>query len=89
MLPTEFLPKAKVAAQKAIEIDETLTEAHTALGVTMFWYDWNWNEAENQYKRALELNPNSADTHLYLRAFTFKHGTARRSARRNKTRQRT
>ena len=65
MLPTEFLPKAKVAAQKAIEIDETLAEGHTALGVTMFWYDWNWNESENQYKRALELNPNSADTHLY------------------------
>ena len=79
MLPTEFLPKAKVAAQKAIEIDETLTEAHTALGVTMFWYDWNWNEAENQYKRALELNPNSADTHLYyahLLSNTGRHADA-------------
>lgn len=64
MLPTEFLPKAKVAAQKGIEIDETLAEAHTSLAITIFWYDWNWNEAENQYKRALELNPNS-DTHLF------------------------
>src|SRR6201988_206261 len=63
--PTEFLPKAKVAAQKAIEIDETLAEAHTTLAVTIFWYDWNWKEAENQYKRALELNPNGADTHLF------------------------
>jgi serine/threonine-protein kinase len=65
MPPNEFLPKAKVAAQKGIEIDESLAEAHTALAITIFWYDWNWNEAENQYKRALELNPNSADTHLF------------------------
>ena len=79
MLPSEFLPKAKAAAQKGIEIDETLPEAHTALGVTMFWYDWNWNEAENQYKRALELNPNSADTHLFyahLLSNTGRHGEA-------------
>jgi serine/threonine-protein kinase len=76
LLPTEFLPKAKVAAQKAIEIDETLDEAHTALGVTMFWYDWNWNEAENQYKRALELNPNGADTHLYYAQLLSNTGRA-------------
>jgi tetratricopeptide (TPR) repeat protein len=31
----------------------------------MFWYDWNWNEAENQFKRALELDPNSAEAHLF------------------------
>ena len=65
MAPNDFLPKAKLAAQKAIELDETLPEAHAALGIALFWYDWNWNEAENQYKRALELNPNSADTHLF------------------------
>lgn len=65
MTPTEFLPKARNAAQNAINIDDALAEAHTALGVTIFWYDWNWSEAENQYKRALELNPNSADTHLF------------------------
>src|SRR6185436_6966296 len=41
MLPTEFLPKSKLAAQKAIDIDDGLAEAHTALGMTMFWYDWN------------------------------------------------
>jgi adenylate cyclase len=63
MPPTEFLPKAKAAAQKAIEIDETLAEAHALLGYIIFWYDWNWNEAEKQYKRALELNPNSAESH--------------------------
>ena len=63
--PKEFLSKAKAAVQKALEIDDTLAEAHAVLGFTIFWYEWNWNEAENQFKRALELNPNSANTHLY------------------------
>lgn len=79
MTPTEFLPKGKAAAQKAIEIDDALAEAHTALGACIFWYDWNWNEAENQYKRALDLNPNSADTHLFyahLLSNTGRHGEA-------------
>jgi len=65
MNPKEFLPKSKAAAQKAINIDDGLAESHTALGISMFWYDWNWNEAENQFKRALELDPNSAEAHLY------------------------
>ena len=51
--PEEFMPRAKAAAQKALEIDDSLSEAHTALGVTLFWYDWNWAEAEQQFKRAL------------------------------------
>ena len=65
MPPAEVLPKAKAAAQKALEIDDGLAEAHTALGASMFWYDWNWSEAEDQYKRALQLNPNVAETHLF------------------------
>ncbi len=65
MPSTEFMPKAKAAANKAIEIDDTLAEAHIALGVAIFWYDWDWSAAGNQYKRALELNPNSAEAHFY------------------------
>lgn len=65
MPPTEFLSKSKAAAQKAVELDDALSEAHTALAMTVFWGDWNWNEAENQFKRALELNPNSANAHLF------------------------
>ena len=65
MAPTEFLPKSKAAGQRALEIDDSLAEAHTALGMTMFWYDWNWSAVENQFKRALELNPNSAETHQF------------------------
>jgi Tfp pilus assembly protein PilF len=59
------MPKAKAAAQRAIEIDDTLAEAHAILGFIIFWYDWDWNTAENQFKRALELDSNSADTHLF------------------------
>jgi DNA-binding winged helix-turn-helix (wHTH) protein/TolB-like protein/tetratricopeptide (TPR) repeat protein len=65
MPPTEFLSKSKAAAQKAVELDDALSEAHTALGMTVFWGEWNWNEAENQFRRALELNPNSANAHLF------------------------
>ncbi|MEP6570543.1 MAG: protein kinase [Acidobacteriota bacterium] len=77
--PTEFLPKSRDAAQKALDIDDGLPEAHTALGATIFWHDWNWNEAENQYKRGLELNPSSADTHLFyahLLSNTGRHSEA-------------
>jgi DNA-binding winged helix-turn-helix (wHTH) protein/TolB-like protein len=65
MPPTETLQKSKAAAQKAIELDESLSEAHTALGMTIFWGDWKWAEAESEFKRALELSPNSANAHLF------------------------
>ncbi len=68
-MPTEFFPKAKEAAQKAVEIDDDLAEAHAVLGFTIFWYDWNSKEAEAQFKRALELDPNSADTHWFYGTF--------------------
>ena len=76
---SEFFPKAKAAAQKAIEIDDTLADAHAELGFIIFWYDWDWNAAENQFKRALELDPNSADTHLFyahLLSNTGRHAEA-------------
>ena len=65
MPPTEFFPKAKAAAQKAVELDDSLAEAHSNLGASVAWNDWDWNAAEVQYKRALELNPNYADAHLF------------------------
>jgi serine/threonine-protein kinase len=61
MPANDFLPKAKTAASKAIEIDDTLAEAHAYLGHIIFWYDWDWAAAESQHKRALQLDPNSAD----------------------------
>ncbi|CAN5670748.1 hypothetical protein BH24ACI1_BH24ACI1_15830 [soil metagenome] len=79
MLPTEFLPKSKAAANRAIELDDALSEAHTTLGMTIFLYDWDWNEAENQFRRALELDPNSAEAHMFyahLLSNTGRHAEA-------------
>ena len=62
--PKETLPEAKAAATKASELDPSLGEAHSSLAQTMELYDWNWSEAEKEYRLALELNPNYADAHL-------------------------
>src|SRR3989442_177555 len=85
MPPTQSLPKAKAVAQKAIEIDDSLAEAHAVLGYIIFWYDWDWSAAENQFKRALELDPNSADAHLsyaHLLSNTGRHAEALAEAKR-------
>src|SRR5712691_7823605 len=58
--PKETLPKAKAAAQKALELDETLAEAHVALGLIKM-DEWDWAGAEREFKRASELNPNLAE----------------------------
>lgn len=62
----EAMPKAKAAAQKALEIDETLAEAHAALGSVLMFYDWDWPGARREFSRALELNPGSAIVHQRL-----------------------
>jgi tetratricopeptide (TPR) repeat protein len=61
--PTEFMPKARAAAQRALELDERLPEAHTALAVIAQTYDWDWPTAEKEYRRAIQLNPNYATAH--------------------------
>jgi tetratricopeptide (TPR) repeat protein len=65
MSPREALPKAKAMARKALELDETLAEAHTALGYSVFSYDWNFPEADREFQRAIELNPNYATAHQW------------------------
>jgi TolB-like protein/Tfp pilus assembly protein PilF len=61
--PSDTLPKAKAAARKALELDEMLGEAHAALAYAEWFYDWDWPNAEREFKRAIELNSNSAITH--------------------------
>jgi serine/threonine-protein kinase len=61
----EYLEKSQAAALKALSLDEGLSEAHTAFGSTLFWLDRNWAAAENQLHRAIELNPNSANAHIF------------------------
>src|SRR5438128_2420356 len=60
--PSDSFPKAKAAARKALELDDTLAEAHAALAYATF-FDWDWPSAEREFKRAIELNPNSAVSH--------------------------
>jgi len=59
----EAFPKANAAAQKAIEIDDTLGEAHDALCMGLFWNGWEWNSAEKECLRAIGINPNNAEAH--------------------------
>ena len=58
--PREAFSKAKEAALKAIELDDSLAEAHASLGLVHYHYDWDWAAAEKEFKRALVLNPQSA-----------------------------
>ncbi len=68
----EAMPKARAAAQRALELDENLAEAHTALGAVKILYEWDWAGGEREFKRAMELNPNYPDAHnlyaYYLQA---------------------
>jgi tetratricopeptide (TPR) repeat protein len=61
--PAEAFPKAKAAAQKALEIDDSLAEAHAVLGWVRLFNEWDWSGAEHTCKRAIELNPNYAWGH--------------------------
>jgi TolB-like protein/Tfp pilus assembly protein PilF len=61
LIPSEATPKAKEAAQRALELDDTLPEIHYMLAGIKTWNDWNWEGGEQSFKRALELNPNHAE----------------------------
>jgi TolB-like protein/DNA-binding winged helix-turn-helix (wHTH) protein/Flp pilus assembly protein TadD len=63
MAPKEAFPKAEAAATKALQLDDTLAEAHTSLAFCFDLYDWNWDSAEVEFKRAIELNPGYATAH--------------------------
>jgi len=69
--PKEAIPRGKAAAQKALEIDESLAEAHASLALACFEYDWDWPACEREYRRAIELNPNYATAHQWYFAFLF------------------
>jgi eukaryotic-like serine/threonine-protein kinase len=63
--PKESYPKAKAAAIKALELDDTLGEAHTSLAYSLINYDWDWPGAQREYQRAIQLNPNYATAHQW------------------------
>jgi TolB-like protein/DNA-binding winged helix-turn-helix (wHTH) protein len=61
--PRDLMPKAKEFALKALSLDNTLADAHSALGNIELFYDWDWPAAEEEFKRTMELNPN----HIWAR----------------------
>jgi len=63
LMPREAAAKARLAALKALELDDGLAEAHSALGLVRLSYDWDWDAAEHEFRRALELNPNASNTY--------------------------
>ena len=63
--PDEVYPRAKNAAMKALELDDKLAEAHTSLAYVKMYYYWDWQAAEDGYRRAIALNPNYASAHQW------------------------
>jgi len=61
----DYLPQAKEAALKALELDPDLAEAHSSLGQILFYWDYDWAGAEREHKRAIELNPKYPTAHQW------------------------
>jgi TolB-like protein/DNA-binding winged helix-turn-helix (wHTH) protein/Tfp pilus assembly protein PilF len=68
---TDYFSQAKKAAHKALDLDNTLAEAHTSLAYVKYYYDWEWSGAEQEFKRAIELNPNYATAHQWYAEYLF------------------
>jgi serine/threonine-protein kinase len=83
--PHDAYPKAKAAAEKALELDDTLAEAHTSLAFAKVQYDWDWPGAEREFQKALALNPNYATAHQWYSEYLSamgRHDEALREIRR-------
>ena len=74
--PDVAIRNAKQYALKALGIDSTLAEAHTSLGAVRFYADWNWPEAESEFRRALELDPGNVEAHRMYSAYLSAMGRA-------------
>lgn len=67
--PAEVFPKARAAAEKSLELDESLPDAHASLAYIRAYYEWDWTAAEREFRRALELRPSYADAHFSYSRF--------------------
>jgi eukaryotic-like serine/threonine-protein kinase len=67
--PKQVMPKARAAALRALELDESLAEAHVSLGGVFLFYDFDWKSAEREFQRALAIRPNYAEAHDYYAMF--------------------
>ncbi|MGO9241445.1 MAG: hypothetical protein ACLQBJ_11605 [Bryobacteraceae bacterium] len=67
--PNEVMPKARAAAKKALELDDTLAAAYTSLGSVLALLDWQWAKAQRMYQRAIHFNPGYVPAHHYRALF--------------------
>ncbi len=74
LAPAEGRPKATEASASALSKDDSLAEAHTSAALVKEFYDWDWSAAEKEYKRAVDLNPNSAAGRHWYGYFLGKQG---------------
>ncbi|HXI92521.1 MAG TPA: winged helix-turn-helix domain-containing protein [Blastocatellia bacterium] len=74
MPPRDSYQLAKTSAMRALEIDDTLAEAHTSLANVRYWYDWDWSGAETEFKRAVELSPNYPTAHQLYASYLIAMG---------------
>lgn len=79
LAPRETFPLAKAAANRALAIDAGIAEAHNVLGWIAFWYDWDWANAEREFRRSIELNPNIAEAHHGYGHLLWLQGRAQQS----------
>jgi TolB-like protein/DNA-binding winged helix-turn-helix (wHTH) protein/Tfp pilus assembly protein PilF len=71
---TKFMPKARAAALKALQIDDTLAEAHTSLALVAESYDYDWQTAERELRRAIQLDPSYATAHQWYAEYLSRQG---------------
>jgi len=85
--PGELFPKAKAAATRAIQIDDSLAEAHATLAMVTMFFDWDWGAAEREARHAIALDPNSGAAHLacaHVLSTLGRHSEALREAARGR-----
>jgi TolB-like protein/DNA-binding winged helix-turn-helix (wHTH) protein/Tfp pilus assembly protein PilF len=70
----EAMPKAKAAALRALQLNDSLADAHTSLAFVEMQYEWDWQGSEKEFKRALELNPNYATAHQWYAVWLMSQG---------------
>jgi TolB-like protein/DNA-binding winged helix-turn-helix (wHTH) protein/Tfp pilus assembly protein PilF len=70
----EAMPKAKAAALKALQLNDSLADAHTSLAFVEMQYEWDWAGSQKEFKRALELNPNYATAHQWYAVWLISQG---------------
>ena len=79
--PADAFARARVAATRAIDLDETLAEPHASLGFVRFAFEWNWDDADAAFRRAIALDPNYATAHHWHAILLMVRGRAEDSLR--------